>query len=287
MDETDPNTDETEATTDETEATMDDTETPSTEPVEPTDKKSIRERVWDDLEESGTARFPFPPHGRIPNFDGADEAAERLAQQQAWRDASTIKANPDAPQLPVRRRALKAGKTVYMAVPRLADERCFLKLDPDELEDYDAATTVSGSSKHGEQVGPEAVPEIDLIVSGSVAVSVDHNSAETTRSASHESVEGGRIGKGEGYSDLEYALLAEFGLVDETTTVATTVHERQLVDDAVSIGDHDVSMDLIVTPERTIRPDGAEQPSGIDWDILSAQRLEEIPVLERLSDAGD
>ncbi|ELZ14950.1 5-formyltetrahydrofolate cyclo-ligase [Haloterrigena salina JCM 13891] len=230
------------------------------------DKETIRQRVWDDLEESGEARFPFPPHGRIPNFAGADDAAERLAEQPEWTEATTIKANPDAPQLPVRRAALRAGKTVYMAVPRLADEKCFLKLDPDELSDYDAATTVSGSSKHGEQVGPDAVEEIDLIVSGSVAVTDD----------------GGRIGKGEGYSDLEYAILRGLGLVDESTAVATTVHERQLVDDPVAIGDHDVAMDLVVTPERTIRPEHRAQPSGIDWNLLDEDRLEEIPVLRRL-----
>ncbi|NUB90890.1 5-formyltetrahydrofolate cyclo-ligase [Haloterrigena sp. SYSU A558-1] len=230
------------------------------------DKETIRQRVWDDLEESGEARFPFPPHGRIPNFAGADDAAERLAEQPEWRDATTIKANPDAPQLPVRRAALRAGKTVYMAVPRLADEKCFLKLDPDVLADYDAATTVSGSSKHGERVGPDAVEEIDLIVSGSVAVTDD----------------GGRIGKGEGYSDLEYAILRGLGLVDDSTAVATTVHERQLVDDPVAIGDHDVAMDLVVTPERTIRPESRAQPSGIDWDLLDEGRLEEIPVLRRL-----
>ncbi|MDG5758204.1 5-formyltetrahydrofolate cyclo-ligase [Natronococcus sp. A-GB1] len=229
-------------------------------------KEQIRERVWDDLEESGVARFPFPPHGRIPNFAGADDAADRLADQPEWAAATAIKANPDAPQLPVRRRALRNGKTVYMAVPRLHDERCFLKLDPDTLEDYDAATTISGSSEHGEQVGPEAVEEIDLIVSGSVAVTAD----------------GDRIGKGEGYSDLEYAVLREFGLVDESTTVATTVHSRQLVDDEVDTGEHDVSMDLIVTPEEVRRPDGGGQPDGIDWELLSEERLEEIPVLKRL-----
>ncbi|MXV63468.1 5-formyltetrahydrofolate cyclo-ligase [Natronorubrum sp. JWXQ-INN-674] len=246
------------------------------------DKESIRQRVWNDLEESGEARFPFPPHGRIPNFAGADEAADRLADQPEWRSASTIKANPDAPQLPVRRRALRDGKTVYMAVPRLADERCFLKLDPDVLEDYDAATTVSGSSEHGEQVGPDAVEEIDLIVSGSVAVSVAPRVTKSASGDSREVDDGGRIGKGEGYSDLEYAILRGLGLVDETTTVATTVHERQLIDDPVSIGDHDVSMELIVTPERVIRPDESEQPTGIDWDLLSDERLEEIPVLKRL-----
>ncbi len=229
-------------------------------------KERIRERVWDDLEDSGVARFPFPPHGRIPNFAGADEAANRLADQREWEAATAIKANPDAPQLPVRRRALRDGKTVYMAVPRLRDERCFLKLDPEDLEDYDAATTVSGSSGHGEQVGPEAVPEIDLIVSGSVAVT------ET----------GDRIGKGEGYSDLEYAVLREFDLVDSSTSVATTIHDRQLIDDEVRVGEHDVSMDPIVTPEAVRRPDDGGQPTGIDWELLSEERLEEIPVLKRL-----
>ncbi|OAQ51233.1 hypothetical protein HTG_17985 [Natrinema mahii] len=230
------------------------------------EKAAVRERVWDDLEDSGEARFPFPPHGRIPNFAGADEAADRLAEQPEWEQATTIKANPDAPQLPVRRRALREGKTVYMAVPRLRDEECFLKLDPDELTDYDAATTVSGSSEHGKQVGPDAVDRVDLIVSGSVAVTRD----------------GGRIGKGEGYSDLEYAVLSDLGLVDDSTPVATTVHDRQVIDGPVAIGSHDVAMDLVVTPDYAFRPETGDQPTGIDWDLLTDERLAEIPVLRRL-----
>ncbi|WP_312910342.1 5-formyltetrahydrofolate cyclo-ligase [Natronosalvus caseinilyticus] len=229
------------------------------------EKDAIRERIWDDLESSGTARFPYPPHGRIPNFEGAKEAAAVLADQPEWRAAATIKANPDAPQLPVRRRALRDGKTVFMAVPRLRDERCFLELDPETLEDYDAATTVSGSSAHGTAVRPEAVPDIDLIVSGSVAVD------ET----------GTRIGKGEGYSDLEYAILRELSLVDDETVVATTVHERQLVS-GLEADAHDVPMDLIVTPERVLRPDPADRPTGIDWNALADERLDEMPILRAL-----
>ncbi|MFD1565755.1 5-formyltetrahydrofolate cyclo-ligase [Haloarchaeobius amylolyticus] len=233
------------------------------------DKQALRERVWDDLEESGVARFPFPPHGRIPNFAGASDAADRLADQPEWTDATTIKANPDAPQLPVRRRALREGMTVYMAVPRLRDEKCFLKLDPDDLEDYDAATTVSGSSEHGEQIGPEEIDRIDLIVSGSVAVTEA----------------GGRIGKGEGYSDLEYAVLRELGLVDEETPVATTVHERQVVDEPVALAAHDVAMELVVTPDRVVRPERSDQPTGLDWDLIDDRR-DEIPVLRRLEEAS-
>ncbi|MFP4632530.1 MAG: 5-formyltetrahydrofolate cyclo-ligase, partial [Halobacteriales archaeon] len=71
------------------------------------DKQAVREDVWDALEREGVARFPFPPHGRIPNFAGADAAAERLAETDEWRSADVLKANPDSPQLPVRRRALR------------------------------------------------------------------------------------------------------------------------------------------------------------------------------------
>ncbi len=240
------------------------------------DKQSIREMVWNDLEESGEARFPFPPHGRIPNFAGAKTAADRLTDQPEWEEAETIKANPDAPQLPVRRRALREGKTLYMAVPRLREEKCFLELDPAELADYDAATTVSGIGEYGRQVGPEAVGTVDLIVSGSVAVSADASGEGS------ELEEGVRIGKGEGYSDLEYAILRDLGLVDEGTPVATTVHERQALPEELTLEAHDIPMDLVVTPERVIRPEPREKPAGIDWELLDAERLDEIPVLERL-----
>ncbi|KYH27760.1 5-formyltetrahydrofolate cyclo-ligase family protein [Halalkalicoccus paucihalophilus] len=230
------------------------------------DKQTIRERIWDALESEGIARFPYPPHGRIPNFVGASEAAERLADQPEWQEAGTIKANPDAPQLPVRRRALREGKTLYMAQPRLKSEKPFLRLDPDEVSDIDEATTVSGVSNHGVPMGPEEMTEIDLVVSGSVAVTEA----------------GTRIGKGEGYSDLEFAVLRELDLVGDDTPSATTVHGRQVVDDAPAPEPHDVPMDLLVTPERVIRTEGGEKPSGLDRSLLSEERIAEIPVLDRV-----
>jgi 5-formyltetrahydrofolate cyclo-ligase len=41
-------------------------------------KSAARQWVWDRLGAEGVARFPFPPHGRIPNFAGAEVAAARL-----------------------------------------------------------------------------------------------------------------------------------------------------------------------------------------------------------------
>ncbi|PSP48158.1 5-formyltetrahydrofolate cyclo-ligase [Halobacteriales archaeon QH_7_69_31] len=231
-------------------------------------KESIRQRVWDDLADSGEARFPFPPHDRIPNVAGAETAAERAMATPELRDADAVKANPDAPQLPLRRRLLRAGTTLYVAAPRLADEAPFLELDPEAVTDLEAAPTVSHMDDHGRRVGPGAVPPLDAIVVGSVAVTA----------------EGVRVGKGEGFSDLEFAILGELGAADEDTPVVTTVHDRQVLEaGAVDPDAHDVPIDVICTPTRTLRVDEpGPKPSGIDWDRIDDERLDEIPVLARL-----
>jgi len=75
-------------------------------------KERARTHVWDTLEVEGIARFPFPPHGRIPNFNGARAAAERLMETDLLLDASRIKVNPDAPQRYVRIEALLRENTI-------------------------------------------------------------------------------------------------------------------------------------------------------------------------------
>lgn len=232
------------------------------------DKQALRERVWDELEAEGVARFPFPPHDRIPNFEGASAAADRLADTPAWEAATVLKTNPDAPQLPVRRAALAAGKTVFVAVPRLRDRDCFYRLDPGDIDDIEAATTVSGIGEYGEQVGPDEVGTVDLVVSGSVAV------AET----------GARIGKGEGFSDLEYAVLSRVGAVTAATVTATTVHERQVRSESWDSDETDVPMEVVVTPERRIDTGATASPTTIDWAQLDDEDVEAMPVLESFTD---
>lgn len=234
------------------------------------DKESIRQNIWDRLEEQGAARFPFPPHNRIPNFVGADVAAEKASKLEVWNNADVIKVNPDSPQRPVRRRALKGGKIIFMAVPRLRDEACFLRLDPAEITDIDHATTISGSTELGVQTKPEEMDSIDLVISGSVGVTK----------------EGDRIGKGEGYSDLEFGILSEFGLVDSATPTVTTVHEIQLLTKNIPRESHDVSIDHILTPEQHIDTTSSRQsskPTGINWERIEESKIEEIPILQNLN----
>src|ERR1700749_1337491 len=87
-------------------------------------KAALRDEVWEALRAAKVARFPGAA-GRIPNFTGAEAAAERLRGLPGGRGAATVKANPDSPQLRVRQRALEDGKTLYMAVPRLAEPEPF------------------------------------------------------------------------------------------------------------------------------------------------------------------
>lgn len=212
----------------------------------------MRGRVWALLEREHAARFPGAK-GRIPNFRGAEAAAERLSELSEWRDAQVVKANPDAPQLPVRRRALADGKAVYMAVPRLVEPKPFLRLGRD-------ATIKAQDAR---PVAVEDVEHVDLIVCGTVAVNP----------------KGVRVGKGGGYSDLELALLVEAGRVDDRTTIVTTVHELQLLDEELPETEHDFRVDLIATPERVLRTTTARRPPGILWNHLAGDKIGSIPVL--------
>lgn len=227
------------------------------------DKQAVRERVWEELRRAGAARFPGT-EGRIPNFIGAEAAARRLAGVDAWRDADALKSNPDSPQLPVRVAALDAGKRVYMAVPRLAHEKPFLLLDPDRLDQTPRrAASIKGASTAGTPVSLDAVPHIDLVVCGTVAVNR----------------RGVRVGKGGGYSDIEFALLTESGAIDERTVVVTTVHPVQVLDAELPETAHDFRVDLIVTPEEVIRCRRAHRPRGIVASHLDPDKVAAIPVL--------
>ena len=97
---------------------------------------------------------------------------------------------------------------------------------------------------------------------------------------------GARLGKGGGFSDLELAVAAEAGLVDAHTIVVTTVHPLQVLDEGVvPTTDHDIHVDVIVTPEHVVarcpRPRGWALPD-VRWDDLTDDKIAAIPLLGRL-----
>ena len=213
-------------------------------------KKAARDWVWDALERERLARFPFPPHGRIPNFAGAKEAAQRLFDSDLVKGVRRIKVNPDAPQRYVRELALKHGMTVVVATPRLRGG----------FREFTAKTGIDD----GREVALRRLKPVDLIVVGSVAVTRD----------------GHRCGKGGGYADIEFAILRELG--HPAVKVVTTVHPLQIVESFPSDG-HDLPVSAIITPSEVIRvrkPPRA--PSRINWDELTDEDVDAMPILKEL-----
>ena len=104
---------------------------------------------------------------------------------------------------------------------------------------------------------------IDLIVCGSVAVSSS----------------GVRIGKGAGYADLEFALLLDLGLISEQTQIATSVHDVQVLDEALPETSHDFRVDWIATPTRVLRCPRVPRPPGLLWQELEPAQIAAIPAL--------
>lgn len=234
------------------------------------DKASIREYVWRILEEKNVALHPRPLRGRIPNFKGAEIAAQKLSELEEWKNARVIKINPDAPQRPVRVRALLENKVVIVPTPRIRSG--FVLLDPSSIprRSISFAATIRGFMSLGRKIENidelASIRRIDLIIEGSVAVDL----------------RGNRLGKGEGYGEIEYAILREIGIVDEDTPIATTVHDLQIVEE-IPVDPWDVPVNIIVTPTRIyrVKPE-KKKPNGILWDLVPQEKIEEIPLLKQL-----
>ncbi|MCS7111041.1 MAG: 5-formyltetrahydrofolate cyclo-ligase [Ignisphaera sp.] len=230
-------------------------------------REGIRRRIWSLMESENIALFPRPVYGRIPNFVGAEEATYKFVHGELFKKARVVKVNPDAPQRAVREAVLRAGKVLIMPTPRIS--KGFLILDPRKIPGYlhREASTIAGALRYGTLIDPDDILEIDIIVAGSVAVSIY----------------GERLGKGEGYSELEYAILSEYGKVSEETPIVTTVHDVQVLDLHIPLEPWDITVDYIHTPSKSIKCIGRRQrPSGILWHYLEREKIESIPLLKKL-----
>lgn len=163
-----------------------------------------------------------------------------------------------------------------MAVPRLRKARPFIELDPARLrrrlgDDLERAASIRGAFRYGRPVRLDEMRTIDLVVAGSVVVTRD----------------GARVGKGGGYSDLEFALARQAGLIGEATPVVTTVHDLQVFEGPIPMTRHDVTLDYVVTPQEVVvTGQRYRQPAGIYWDELPPEKLTAIPVLRQLRSAS-
>ncbi|XP_063992358.1 uncharacterized protein Lost [Diachasmimorpha longicaudata] len=235
-------------------------------------KQSFRRTMRQSMNEKDYVNNPmYNRRGpTIPNFKGALEAAKRLGELEEFKRAKIIKLNPDKPQEPVKLMALEAGKEIVIPIPRLTTGLLHVT-PPEDKEGVDIKSFTSRRelAKHGKPLVVDAGIKVDLVVMGAVCVSrLGH-----------------RIGKGQGFADLEFAIMMRMGAVDENTVVVTTVHDCQVVDELpVRLFEkHDVPVDIIITPTQTIYvTERLRKPEGIFWDLLTMRRIKSIRILQQL-----
>ncbi|GAE24925.1 5-FCL-like protein [Halalkalibacter wakoensis JCM 9140] len=228
-------------------------------------KQEIRESTWKYLSENKLGRFPFPLQNRIPNFKGAEKAAQFVTLMPEYKEANVIKVNPDAPQLPLRTQIIKDRKVLLVPTPRL--KAGFIMIRPEwvPIGEEKKAASLSHMKTYGKEIALSDLPPIDLFVAGSVALHKD----------------GRRVGKGEGYADREYAIIRELGNPD--VPVIGTVHSAQLTDAELPKDPFDLTVDWIATEHELIKTNSTyEKPNGIQWDLVTEKELEEMPVLREI-----
>jgi 5-formyltetrahydrofolate cyclo-ligase len=231
-----------------------------------------RDAIWATLHRVGRpdSRFHWDFTSFIADFVGSDLATARILELDAWKNADRVFITPDNSTELLRREAIRAGKTIIVTTYGI--RRGFLRLDPADVpaEEVSYAATLDGLDRYAVPVSLtelRGTGALGLLVTGGSAISRN----------------GVRFGKGHGYFDLEWAMLSEIGLTDGSSQIVDIVHDDQVVDEDLQGEPHDVAVDWIITPERSIRvPDLERAPGRVLWDLIPGTEHEHLPPIIEL-----
>lgn len=233
----------------------------------------VRERVWSELRKVAKpdSRFHWDFGSFIADFEGSEACAAQLRQFESWKRSDLLFITPDNSTEAARRFAIADGKRLLMTTYGI--RRGFLLLEPGRVspgeEGY--AATLDGMDALARPVSLAEIAElgrVGLLVTGGSAVNL----------------EGLRIGKGHGYFDLEWAILSEVGAVDDASEIVDVVHDCQVVDVHIEPAAHDVRVDWVLTPTRSLRIEGPGRPLGrVLWDLVAGSEFEHLPPVIELA----
>ncbi|TMW49191.1 hypothetical protein DOY81_005733 [Sarcophaga bullata] len=247
----------------------------TTQTVEPT-KRNLRVKTWKKMQDNKYGVNYRAIFNRIPGFVDSNKAAELLAETDEFKKANDIKVQIDRALYAAKLQTILAGKNLYL--PGTFDSKAlFLKVEvPADAtpEKKTEILNIQDFAKHRTEISLENKVELDMVIIGSVVVSRD----------------GYRIGRGNGFTDLDIGLLIEVGSITDKTVIATMVHDSQVVDNLPTnlFQKYDSPVDLIITPTEVIRvAKRLPRPTGIFWELLSERRLKIVPVLQVLKETQE
>ena len=233
--------------------------------------KVIRQQIWEKLRPVAKpdSRFHFDFSNYIPDFEGSEQAVERLISQPFYRESRYAFVTPDNGLAQLRRRMLEDGKTLVVSTYGI--HRGFFLLEPSQIarEHTLYAASLDGMEEFGRSISLEEIlarGRFDCMVTGASAVSVN----------------GVRFGKGHGYFDLEWGMFTDIGVADERSRVIAVVHDVQVVEEELIPSETDILVDAVATPTRYLNVRRGPRPKGIKWDLLGPDQLTSTPPLQEL-----
>lgn len=238
-------------------------------------RREVREAVWRKMRAVARpdSRFAYDLTSFIPDFAGSERFPAQLSDLPCYPGDGPVFVTPDNCLQDLKAGLIASGRPLLQTV---AVAIGFHYIPPGRIAPGDArfAGTLDGALLLAEKLDLDAVRRLgplDFVVTGACAV---------------DPRTGVRFGKGHGFFDTEWALLSELGLVSPTTPVIICVHDFQLVETGLTPSPHDTAGEWILTPSRTIHvPERHLNPTGVQWDIVDAQRLADIEPLRQLAAA--
>jgi 5-formyltetrahydrofolate cyclo-ligase len=238
-------------------------------------KEDARELVWRDLVKVAKpdSRFHFDFNEFIPDFDGSNLATQKLISMEIYKQAKTIFVTPDNCLERLRAQSIKDKKNLLVST--FGIHRGFVELLPENFDEncvIDYLVLLDLMEEVGRPISLMEIQEkyhIDLVVTGASAVNK----------------KGIRFGKGHGYFDLEWAMFYTIGAVSADTSVIALVHDCQFVDVELEASELDSLCDFIITPSKVYPIEIPRKPqSGVNWNKLQPNMLEQIPPLRELKE---
>jgi 5-formyltetrahydrofolate cyclo-ligase len=235
-----------------------------------------RQAVWDKMAAvvRPDSRFGYDLTSFIPDFAGSELFFGKLSELPCYQGSGPVFVTPDNCLQEVKAGLIASGRPLLQTV---AVAIGFHYIAPGSISPADArfAGTLDGALLLAQKVDLDFISRLgrlDFVVTGACAA---------------DPRTGVRFGKGHGFFDTEWAIMSELGVVDAATPVVICVHDFQLVDTDLLPSEHDTAGDWIITPTQTIAVPGRHKnPTGVQWDIVDAQRLAEIEPLRQLRRAA-
>jgi 5-formyltetrahydrofolate cyclo-ligase len=226
------------------------------------------------------SRFNYDFLQSAPDFRGSEDAVNRVAELQCYKDAKTVLVTSDNSCEGIRHRALRDGKKVVVGTYRL--RRGFVVLDSKSIAEsrLEAAASLDGMEKPGigrrldlSQLRDEGI-KIDVCVLGGLVFNE----------------QGVVVWEGSALFEVQWALLQDLKVLNRSALVVAVAHECQVVDEAQHNLDQikadqsgEVQCDFVITPERVLEVKGAVKPSGgVDFTKVDPEALNNIPPLQEL-----